>query len=71
MNCGACLPTFGNKWGSVEEGRQVKKSDFVFFSFRHMYDHAANMYPQLIKNPRVRSGVQNFMAYVFSYRKKQ
>lgn len=32
-----------------------------------MYDHAANMYPQLIKNPVVRSGVQNFMAYVFSY----
>ncbi|XP_009868297.1 PREDICTED: phospholipase B-like, partial [Apaloderma vittatum] len=27
----------------------------------HMYDHAANMYPQLIKNPTVRSGVQNFM----------
>ncbi|XP_075606888.1 phospholipase B-like 1 isoform X2 [Balearica regulorum gibbericeps] len=28
----------------------------------HMYDHAANMYPQLIKNPTIRRGVQNFMA---------
>ncbi|KAM4902232.1 phospholipase B-like 1 [Sylvia borin] len=27
-----------------------------------MYDHAANMYPQLIKTPTIRSGVQNFMA---------
>ncbi|RLW00101.1 hypothetical protein DV515_00009009, partial [Chloebia gouldiae] len=26
-----------------------------------MYDHAANMYPQLIKTPTIRRGVQNFM----------
>lgn len=53
--------------GKQNEGKMQKNNFCYSCSFRHMYDHAANMYPQLIKNPTIRSGVQNFMAYVFTY----
>lgn len=67
MDCGAWLSMLVDQWiGKQKEGK-MQKNNFYSCSFRHMYDHAANMYPQLIKNPTVRSGVQNFMAYVFSY----
>ncbi|XP_074934983.1 phospholipase B-like 1 [Phalacrocorax aristotelis] len=62
-------------WGVLEiragYGRQTLSNEDIMYAAGflegyltapHMYDHAANMYPQLIKNPTIRSGVQNFMA---------
>lgn len=33
VDCGACLPMFGDKWVGMEEGRKMEKSNFLFLFF--------------------------------------
>lgn len=42
-------------------GKIAENNFFYTYSFRHMRNHALNLYPELIKSPAIRSGVQKFM----------